>query len=303
MVGLAIAVAGVASSSLAAHLLWLALVWLALAWQYAAPTLFAACQGALTVAVVFAVATVLEGRAWYTRAPRPWLDPWTLQVHAIAWSLLCLAWIGVRLFVRSQPPKSSEAARQLLDPPWPAFDRWVRGAVVVALVLLAIYGAWPGLARELSPRDHGAWFPGSPTPVIAGARVVPPADEFELAHVPHGHALGAGSWVLLGLVLAVLLAGHWERFRRLDLIGAVLAGSMAVPLLAGRWDAVVGSASALRWWCAVFFLIGSGLIWGRDWLARWVVRGMAHSSRRRSWGCGSRRPPRSSPWRSCPCCP
>ena len=58
-----------------------------------------------------------------------------VDVYAIASSLLCLAWIGVRLFVRSRPPKSSATVRQLLDPPWPAFDRWIRGAVVVALVI------------------------------------------------------------------------------------------------------------------------------------------------------------------------
>jgi hypothetical protein len=187
-----------APASLASRLLWLAVVWLALAWREVVPALFAASQAALAGAVLFAVAALLQRQGWYASAPRPWLDPWSLQVQALALGGLCLGWIGVRLGVRAwiggraEPPAAAVTAGRLLDPAWPAFDRFLRGAVVVALVALAVYGVVPGVAQELTPRDLAARLAG-----VAGAgsgRVVPPAGAFEIAGVPHGHALGLGSW-------------------------------------------------------------------------------------------------------------
>lgn len=265
-VGLAIAVPDASSSGLATRSIWLALVWLVLADRFASPALFAAFQAILSGSVVFAVATLLERRDWYSGAAVPWLDPWTLQAQALAQGVLCLGWIGIRVGIetwrggRPRPDAPTPKTMTLLDPPWPAFDRFLRGAVVFALVALAIYGAIPGAVQELTTVD------------AAGARVVPSAGAFEIDHVPHDHALGGGSWALLALVLVVLLAGQWERFRRDDLLGALVAASMTVPLLAGRWEGDVAVASALRWWGAAFLLAASGAIWGRARLARWGGR-------------------------------
>jgi len=137
-------------------------------------------------------------------------------------------------------------------------------------VALAGYGAFPGVASELTPRALAAQLQGVPGPTAG--RIVPPFAAFGIAGIPHAHALGVGSWALLGLALAVLLAGHWERFRRLDLIGAMLVASMAAPLWAGRWEGDVASASALRWAGAAVLLALSALIWARRPLAGWAIR-------------------------------
>ncbi|HEX8199276.1 MAG TPA: hypothetical protein VF590_02230, partial [Isosphaeraceae bacterium] len=241
--------AGATAATLAMDLLWLALVWLALAWRDVAPRLFAAAQAALTGSVVAAVTALLQGRGWYASAPLGWLDPWSVQAHALALGGLALGWIGVRVGVRARrigrsgsPGDAAAIAVTLLEPPWPAFDRWLRGAVVLALVALAVYGVLPGAAREWTPRDLAVRLGGAAT--AGTTRVVPPAAAFEIDGVPHGHALGVGSWAVLVVALAVLLAGQWERFRRVDLLGALLAATMAAPLLAGRWESDMAAASA-----------------------------------------------------------
>ncbi len=232
-VWLAVVLAVADPGTLARHLGWLALVWLVLACEEVQPALFAAMQAALTGSVVFAVAAGLARRSWYVASRFPWLDPRTLQAQGMALGLLSLAWIALRLGVRvwSRPEGPTARAKILVDPPWPAMDRYPRWVLLVMLVALAVYGVLPGAAAELTPRGMAARY-GS------GA--------FELTGIPHGPAIGAGSWGLMGLVVAVLLAGGWERFRRSDLLGVLLAASMAGPLLAGRWEADGAVASALQ---------------------------------------------------------
>ena len=289
--GLTIAAPGASTAVLAADGLWLALVWLILAWRYASPALFALFQAALTGSLMLALTTVLQGRDWYAASRRPWLDPWTIQTHANALGLFCLAWIGVRLGVRSLDPKSWGTARALLDPPWPAFDRCLRGAVLLALVALALYGVFPPMLQELTSGDLAVQIAPEYASSVSVRIDHLPVAVFELQSVPHEHALGIGSQVLVCLVLVVLLAGQWERFRRRDLIAALIAASMAVPLLAGWWEAdtVHGYnrgfvhtggesetnlvvASALRWGSVLFLLAASILIWDRAWLARCALR-------------------------------
>jgi hypothetical protein len=275
--GLVLAIPVSAPAVLATRLLGLAVIWLALAWRLASPALFAAFQGALTGSVVFAVASALVRQGWYARSPWPWLDPQMLQAQGLALGALALAWIGVRRLVRvrlGEPPdlpgEAGPVAWRLLDPPWPAFDRYIRGAVVLILVALTVYGVLPGAAQELTPRSLAARLREIPVPT--SGRVVPPIVAFEVPGLPHAPALGIASWALLALAVSVLLAGQWERFRRVDLLGALLAASMAAPLLAGRWEPSVAAASALRWSSAVVLLAASGLIWAREPLVRGVSR-------------------------------
>ena len=218
-VRLAWTVPTVGPSASAVHLLWLAGVWAALAWLVVARGLFGASQAALAGAVALAVAAWLEARPWFGDAPVRWLDPRVLQAEGIALSLLGLAWIGLRLGVRSLAearPKDPRlgTARRLLEPPWPTFDRLTSWAAVAVLVVLSVYGAMPGAAQELSPRSFAARLVASNEDAIALNRVVPPASAFEVAGIPHRPASGPGSWLLLGAALLVLLAGQWERFRR-----------------------------------------------------------------------------------------
>ncbi len=95
--GLVVAVAFVAPAPLLARMLVLAGVWLVLSWRSESPPLFAGFQAALSGVVVYGVATVLARQAWYVTSPRPWLDPWMLQAHAIALGVLGLGWTGLRV--------------------------------------------------------------------------------------------------------------------------------------------------------------------------------------------------------------
>ena len=101
---------------------------------------------------------------------------------------------------------------------------------------------------------------------------MPPAVLFEIPGVAHSHALGVGSWLLLGLILTMLLASQWQVVRRLDLVGALAVGAMAAPLLAGNWESQVAAASALRWASAGYLLGASALVWNRDRLGRLARR-------------------------------
>ncbi len=267
-------------SSVALRASWLSAVWLALAWRRASPALFGGSQAAITGAVGAAVVAVLARRPWFASERLPWLDPWSLQAQALALSALCGGWIALRIAVhramaRRQPPSALlSTANALLEPPWPAFDRVLRGFLVAIVVAMAIYGVAPDVAREMSPRDLAARLAGTD----GLHRVVPPASAFEISGIPHDHALQIGSWLVLVAVMAVLLAGQWERFRRLDLLGALVVGTMAAPLAAGRWGPDVAAASALRWTSALAFLAVAILNGFRDRLA--------DRARRLGWAIG-----------------
>jgi len=198
--------------SLAGHALWLGLVWVVLAWRQNSPAQFAAVQAALSGAAVCGVGAGLKSQAWF-QGELSWLEPWSLQCLGIALSVLGLVWIALRLGVHRGPvvnvPAGSVAAGRLgrlLDPGWPAFDRFVQGVLMAALVFLAVYAVAPGAAQELTPRSLAAQLTDSA--VASGARVVPPAVLFEIPGVPHSHALGVGSWLLLGLILTIILASQ-----------------------------------------------------------------------------------------------
>jgi len=254
---------------LALHLVWLSGVWFALAWLVAARGLFMAFQAALTASVIFAVASWLDGGSWFEAEPNRWLDPHTVQAEGIALALLGLVWIGLRTGARTLAkarPNSRrlQTARWLIEPPWPSLDRLTTWGAVLALVSLAVYGVVPGVAQELSPQSFAQRFELQ----WVADRPVPPASSFEVAGIPHDSALGRGSWLLFGVALAVMLAGQWERCRRLDLLGALLVSAMAVPLTAGRWEPDVAVASALRWGVAIGLPLLAAPIWARDRLAR-----------------------------------
>ncbi|WP_169976942.1 hypothetical protein [Tautonia rosea] len=263
---------------LAVQLLWLSGVWGVLAWRFVSPGMFWAFQAAMAGSVGFAVASWIEGRPWFADQrswlvdeTTLWLDPRTLQSEGIALALFALGWVGVRIGIRAVAERWAKsdrlvALRRLMEPSWPTFDRLALWSAVGVLVGLAVYGVVPGVAQELSPRifaDFAAFQGGYET--IEG-RLVPAARAFELPGIAHDAALGLGSWLLLGSVLLTLVLGQWERFRRLDLLGTMLVASMAVPLVAGRWEGDVAVASALRWGGAMALLVLSVPIWARGWL-------------------------------------
>ena len=269
-VGLIFSIPIAPAASLAGHGVWLALIWVFLAIRWNSPAWFAAAQGAITWGLVFGVAAIVRSLAWFTPPTLGWLDPRTIQAEGVGLGLLCLGTIGLRLSVRSVPSRSKRLATLagLIEPPWPAFDRYVRGAMVALLIGLVAYAAIPGSARELTPRDVAASLGG----IRHGERIVAPVAAFEFPGIPHAPAIGVGSWVVMGLTVVVLLVGQWERFRRVDLLATLGVLLMGAPLAAGLFDSGVAVATAWRWSSAIGLLAGSILLWNRDRLVQIAER-------------------------------
>lgn len=244
------------TAMITARLYWLAGVWLLLLWLNRVRLLFTAFQIALTSAVLLSVKLFMQSFEWYAYLPDAWLHPWSLQVQASVLVLLSLVWIGLRIWMRGRVVRrgSNEARgtgvdESARDEDWAqaawrllneraSFDRLVPVFVLGCFALLTVYGALPGIRRELSARGT--------TPYI-----------WNLAGFPHEHVLEAGSWILLALLVLTMLAGTWERRRPHYLLGLTLTLACACTLLAGRWEAVYATASAWRWLAAGFLLIAS----------------------------------------------
>ncbi len=141
-------------------------------------------------------------------------------------------------------------ARDLLNPRWPAVDRLLFYALVVGSVLLAAWGVAPEVARELTP-----------TVLVppAGPGLMPAAAAASL----RAAAFGPGAWWLAGVLGVVLLAGLWDRWRTAEVLAAAALVIGAACLLAGRYDAQLAVASALRWNLAIALLLVSAVVWFR----------------------------------------
>ncbi len=252
----------------AQRLYWLSAIWLVLLWLNRSQLLFTAMQVALTCAVLLTVKLGLQGYEWYAYVPHAWLHPWSLQIQGSVLVMLGLTWIALRIFVRSKVVRTvkSEAESnvdsdavsdepedsRLVSAAWGylnssklSFDQTVTWAVLCGFVLLGIYGALHGIKLELTIRGGAA-------------------SVWNLARFPHEHAYGAGAWILLALLLVSMLASFWERRRVAYLMGAVVALSTVVPLLAARWETEFATASAWRWLAAIFLILVSLPVWGRD---------------------------------------
>jgi len=277
--------------ALAVYAVWLAAIWLTLSLATVSAILFWIFQATLSAGVVFAVASRLAMHSWYREARYPWLDPWSLQAHGIALAVVGLLWLLLRLAligrkaiglspesaiadgIRSDSQSTGRSLlRQLLSPDGPACDRVIAAVVLIGLVVLSIYGVVPGVAQELSPRYAATLAGDGPARSATSAsaplpRQVPPTTRFEVAGIPHAHALQYGSWVLLALLLALLAAGAWTELNSWHLLGLFLTMATACPLLAGRWETDVAAASALRWYLTGFVVLGSVPIWFRDSIA------------------------------------
>ncbi|HET6973446.1 MAG TPA: hypothetical protein VFH96_05440 [Pyrinomonadaceae bacterium] len=109
-----------------------------------------------------------------------------------------------------------------------------------AFLLLAVYGALSGVTQELAG--------------YAG---------FDIAGFPHAEAFGLGSWIVFGLLLVAMIGSFWERRSNAYLLGALAVLAAAIPLLAGRFESQIATATAWRGLAAMFLLLGSIVIWSR----------------------------------------
>ncbi|MCU1265245.1 MAG: hypothetical protein JWM21_1563 [Acidobacteria bacterium] len=280
----------------AERVFWIAGIWMALLWLNRDWRLFTVFQIALTGAVVLAIKASLQQYEWYAYLPHAFLHPTALQIQTTALVMLSLTWVGVRYLVSDKlqfvdsldtaPPSEAQdirdpaeplaaksehwttAARRLLKLNY-AFDRLVTWAVLGSFALLVIYGVFSGVRQELTAL-------GSATQV------------WNIVGFPHQEALGPGSWILLGLLVIVMLANLWERRHADYLLGAVVALALICPLLAGRWETQIATASAWRWFAAIFLVVASTPVWFREWLGptnfslSWSGRETVYAKRRQT---------------------
>lgn len=223
----------------AERVFWLAGIWLALLWVVRQRILFTAFQIALTSGVVLMVKGVLQQYAWYAYLPHAFLHPWGLQIQGTALLLLSLFWVGMRFLNRSEKFKQEKLRffGPLIDAPW-AFDRIVTWGLLSVFLLLAIYGALPGVTRELTAQgiDNPTW---------------------NIAGFPHQEAFGIGSWIVLALLVVALIANAWEQRRAVYVLGAIAALTSIAPLIAGAFEANIATASAWRWVAALLLVVAS----------------------------------------------
>ena len=232
------------TSMQAERMFWIAGLWLVLLWLNKQRSLFIAFQIALTSAVVLSVKATLQQFEWYAYLPHAFLHPWGLQIQGTVLLLLSLLWIALRFIVGSTARFSEQknewvaAARDLLEAEGFSVDRFISWVVLGGFILLAIYGAVFGVTEELAAR--GTSYVG-----------------WDIAGFPHQAALGIGSWTLLGLLAITMLANLWQHRRGPYALGALVALLSAVPLIAGRFEDQVATASAWRWLAAIFLVVTS----------------------------------------------
>lgn len=230
---------------LSASTAWLAGLWLAFAWLRRSPALFTAFEVALSLATLYATTAWLEGRSWVAGGRGGLWDIRSLHAYGIALGAVGLVAVAARAGFRSHP-----VVRGLLDPPWPAVDRILLGALVPGQLLLAAAGAAVGAATELAPRAVGG-----PTatgwPAAAG---------------------GVGAWGLLALLTVAQVVAFCDRWGRAELRRSVLLALTVPVLVAAAYGGDRATASALRWGLAACFLAVSAVVWLRDPCARLVAR-------------------------------
>ncbi|MBN1591389.1 MAG: hypothetical protein JW888_17890, partial [Pirellulales bacterium] len=234
----------VSAVELAGHLVWLAALATVLAAMIGRAEWLAAAQ------VVWVIAAIATIQAWLVqRTDWSWPDLRILQAYGIALASLGVVWNLARLALgRSRP------ARRLLDPPWPAVDQVVHHGLAMTQWAVLVGCVLPHIARQLGiVEDTGA------------------TSFFGLTL-----DVGPRAWLLVGLLAAAAIARLWHRFENIDLVSLLLIGVTIPCLVAGRFADALAVETAWRWALAVALLIGSVMVWNRDWLARlarrWRVR-------------------------------
>ncbi|HEX5883308.1 MAG TPA: hypothetical protein VFY67_02065 [Pyrinomonadaceae bacterium] len=262
----------------AQRVFWIAGILLALLWLNRRRIIFNAFQIAWTCALVLTVKAALQQYDWYSYLPHAFLHPSALQIQGTVLALMCLAWIALRFLVRRASLERGDPAplwsrsgtidnkaapgrrtpRSWLGDAWRlldskySVDRIVAWLLLGGFMLLAVYGSLSGGIRELA--------------ALPGSNAV-----FDVAGFPHQEALALGSWIVLGLLTISMLASFWERRSSVYLLGALVALSAAIPLLAGLFEYQMATATAWRWLAALFFLGGSLLIWYRQRLTGFAI--------------------------------
>jgi hypothetical protein len=224
---------------------WLAGLWLAFVLLWRTTGAFGAFQGAITLAALLTAFGWIERQPWWATTMLQFRDPRALQSFGFALGALALVWVIARRALRA-----NTRARELWCADPLSLDRFVLGATVIGLLLLAVVAITPAVKAELTPTTWSI----APSPP-------------ELTH-----AFDPPAWVVLALLAGAVLLS----WRLTDLghdtgphaIGLALLG-LAVPVVwAGTHDVDIASASALRWGLSMVFVSGSAMVALREQLRR-----------------------------------
>jgi hypothetical protein len=245
------------ASLLAARTFFLAAIWFGLLILSRSSIFFTAFQMTATLGAILSTKSFLQGFDWYAYQPNAWLHPWGLQIQFAVLGLFCLTWIAIRLVIRRQVSRGqcfSGAGHEVgitepeaeikTQPGWIqtlwtaidlpiAFDQLLAGVLVIGFTLLTVFGATSGIGKEL-------------TNAARSPRV------FDLFGFSHELIFGLGSWIILGILLAVMLGNLREHRRSEFALGALVVLWTVCPLLAGRFESQFATASAGRWALAIF---------------------------------------------------
>ena len=251
---------------------WLATVWLVLAWRKRSAVLFAAHQAALAFAALAAATVWLKHVGWLVPYKLPTttpnlleriasvshvvLDPRNLQAYGVALGLLSLVWVVVRIISlhRNLPSPSGSGAGgegfsdSLLQSRF-SLDWCIRHGVVVMQWLVVTFCILGEIPSELLPGAISATIPS---------------------------AFGPTAWILLGVLVVMIIATLWERWRTAELVAVLLLASTLPCLIAGQFAPDLAVASAARWSLAIGFVVCSVAVWERKDLAdrcQWIHAG------------------------------
>jgi hypothetical protein len=230
---------------LATHTFILAVIWLGLLALSHSPIFFSGFQMALALGAILLTKSYLQRFEWYAYRSDAWLHPWALQVQGSVLGLICLTWIVIRAVARRRVRARTDqignergwAARLVFEMPV-AFDHLLAGALMIGFVILMGFGTASGISAELTNAAR--------SPQV-----------FNLAGFPHELIFGIRSLFLLAILLAAMFANLRERGHRVFALGALFGLWSVCPLLAGRFESQVATASAGRWGLAIFLLVVS----------------------------------------------
>ncbi|HEV8001698.1 MAG TPA: hypothetical protein VGP63_17565, partial [Planctomycetaceae bacterium] len=260
-----------------AYAFWTSVLWFAIAVVEVSPALAIAAQVLATVGVGLAVTGYCDRQAW-------WTDYFAHPLY-LNWELGALAcWSALLMMARRLGLRVAGVAR-VLTTGRITVDRVVLAAVVRSLVGTCFVATLPGVMDELAaavslpaaarPLVAVVLIPFAIGTILCASRVLfsklwPGATALSVTvllvcvgvffspwstvHWPwpgtpnlYSQGWAAGAWVALLLAVVGVLAAHWERPGRTTLTGLTLLLCIVPLLVACRWDAELGTASALRW--------------------------------------------------------
>jgi hypothetical protein len=227
------------ASLFATHTLFLAAVWMGLLVLSQSPPFFTAFQMALALGAVLVTNSYLQGFEWYADQPHAGLHPWALQIQGSVLGMFCFIWLALRIFARERVARDIEKEpswieKLLVDMPV-AFDHLLAGALVIGFVVLTVSATGFGIRKELTSPERS-----------------PLAFDFGF---PHELIFGVGSLILLIILLGVMFGNQRERGSYPFALGTLLMLWAVCPLLAGRFESQVATASAARWSVALFLIM------------------------------------------------